>query len=144
MRKNIFISLMIISLLIVQAEPALAWPAFAERVDQPCATCHEPGFTGLAPFGQAFLEEDYRWPGEEGEVGGPPRRITIFGQTMLMWTGILAALFIGSALAAVFLGRKYKRIVRGRWHHRLGLTGSGFALIHAVLAILQSYFGIAV
>lgn len=128
--------------LLLPFQGAQAWPAFAERVGQPCATCHQPGFTALAPFGEAFRQENYRWPGEDETTAPPPRRLVIFNLSILLLNGIFAALFIGAALIAVFLQRKYKQIARGRWHHRLAIIGSCFALIHIVLAVLQRFFGI--
>jgi hypothetical protein len=132
----------IISIVILGARPVQAWPTFAERVDQPCATCHQPGFTGLAPFGEAFRQENFRWPGEEGPVEGPPLRL-IFGLTVLVWSGIFAAMFYAAALAAVYLQRKYKKIARGRWHHRLAIIGSSIVLVHIILAVLQRFFHIS-
>ncbi|MBS4008439.1 MAG: hypothetical protein KGZ45_08460 [Clostridium sp.] len=132
----------IIGVLLLPLRVAQGWPVFAERVGQPCATCHQPGFTALAPFGEAFRQENYRWPGEDEPTDSPPRRLMVFNLSMLLLNGIFAALFIGAALAAVFLQRKYKKIARGRWHHRLAIIGSWFAFIHIVLAVLQRFFGI--
>lgn len=66
----------------------------------------------------------------------------ILGYHLLVWLGVLAALFIGTAVAAVYLGRRYKKILRGRWHHRLALLGVFFGLLHVVLAVLQVFFHI--
>ena len=68
----------------------------------------------------------------------------IFGYRMIVWIGLLAALFIFSAVAAVFLGKKRKWLIKGRWHHRLALVGTVFAVIHVILAILQVFFFISI
>lgn len=66
----------------------------------------------------------------------------ILGYSLLVWLGLLTAIFIGSAVCAVYLGRRYKKILRGRWHHKLALTGVFFGVFHVVLAILQVFFNI--
>lgn len=66
----------------------------------------------------------------------------IFGYRILIWIGLLAALFIFSAVAAVYLGRRHKWIIKGRWHHRLALVGTLFAVTHVILAIMQVFFDI--
>lgn len=66
----------------------------------------------------------------------------IFGYRIVIWVGLIAALFIFSAVAAVYLGRKHKWLIKGRWHHRLAVKGTIFAAIHVVLAVLQVFFGI--
>ncbi|EEG76701.1 hypothetical protein [Dethiobacter alkaliphilus] len=68
----------------------------------------------------------------------------IFGYRLMVWIGLLAALFIFAAVAAVYLGRRHKWLLKGRWHHRLALAGAFFAAIHVVLAVLQVFFGIFV
>lgn len=66
----------------------------------------------------------------------------IFGYSLLVWLGLLTAVFIGAAVSAVYLGRRYKKILRGRWHHKLALIGVFFGTFHVVLAILQVFFHI--
>lgn len=68
----------------------------------------------------------------------------ILGYRLIVWIGLLAAIFIFSAVAAVYMGRKHRWILKGRYHHRLALTGALFAAIHVVLAILQVFFSIFV
>ncbi|MCR3922586.1 MAG: hypothetical protein NUK65_08750 [Firmicutes bacterium] len=66
----------------------------------------------------------------------------LFGQPIFIWFGMLAFLFIISAVSAVYLGRKYKQIARGRWHQKLARFGVGFMLIHAVLAFMRIFLNI--
>ncbi len=66
----------------------------------------------------------------------------IFGQSLLVWFGLLAAVLLKAALAAVYLGRRHKKIARGRWHHKLALAAVFFAALHVVLAVLQVFFQI--
>ncbi len=64
----------------------------------------------------------------------------IFGYRLIIWTGLLAAVFIFPAVAAVYLGRRYRQITRGRWHQKLARIGMIFAFLHVVLAVLQVFF----
>jgi hypothetical protein len=66
----------------------------------------------------------------------------IFGYRLIVWIGLLASIFIFGAVAAVYLGRRHRWLIKGRWHHRLALTGTVFAVIHVILAILQVFFEI--
>lgn len=47
----------------------------------------------------------------------------IFGYPLIIWLGLLAAIFIFAAVTAVYLGRKHTRIARGRWHQKLARIG---------------------
>ncbi len=64
----------------------------------------------------------------------------ILGYPLLIWLGLLAAVFIFAAVTAVYLGRKHKPIARGRWHQKLARIGVFFAFWHVLLAILQVFF----
>ncbi len=66
----------------------------------------------------------------------------ILGQSLLVWLGVLAAKLLAAAVAAVYLGRRYKKIARGRWHHKLALAAVLIAALHVVLAVLQVFFQI--
>jgi len=65
-----------------------------------------------------------------------------FGESLLVWLGVLAALFLKAAVAAVYLGRRNKKIARGRWHHKLALAAVSITALHVVLAVLQVFFNV--
>jgi hypothetical protein len=48
------------------ASPALAVPAFARKYGTSCLTCHTV-YPKLAPFGEAFRRNGYRFPGVDSD-----------------------------------------------------------------------------
>lgn len=54
-------ALVLISVLLASATPALAIPAFARKYQTSCQTCHI-AFPALTPFGEAFRLNGYRFP----------------------------------------------------------------------------------
>lgn len=120
--------------------PALAWPVYAQRSGQPCATCHAPGFTGLTATGEAFRQGGFHWP----PFGMPVSRVIILGYSVLIWTGAAAALFCTVAVCTAFLAVKSKKVAQGHWHNRTALAAVLFTLVHVVLAVLQVFFAVVI
>src|SRR2546428_13665175 len=52
--------------MIVAAAPAQAVPAFARKYGTSCTTCHTV-FPKLAPFGEAFRRNGFRFPGVDSD-----------------------------------------------------------------------------
>ncbi len=121
MKHRFFFVVVGLFIAVLMTEQAAAIPAFSRRYKTSCSTCHY-AFPMLNAFGQAFLNNGYRYPGvDEDYVKEEPTRLGAEGQKRVWPDAIWPADMPGtSPLAVRAIGRiNYGALEDVKWNFEL-------------------------